>query len=96
MTTTKIVPAQFAQKSDTVTAAYSVATTLLAVYTDVTNSYVYAIDDKQVIRKMSITRDPAYARKQFKLAKKLVGQKVIFGVTKGWNPNQWFNDVTAA
>jgi hypothetical protein len=37
-----------------------------------------------------------YARKQFRIAKKLVGKLVRFGVTSGWNSNVWFNEVISA
>lgn len=87
----------YATKGDLVTAGYtSEPSTLMALYIDQDNKYIYAVDDKQVIRKMSITRDVEYARKQFKIAKKLIGQKVHFGVTSGWSSNVWFNEVIAA
>ena len=87
----------FAVKGDTQTAMTTKdASVLMALYIDNDNRYIYAVDDKQVIRKMSITRDVEYARKQFRIAKKLVGKKVYFGVTSGWNPDTWFNEVIAA
>ena len=89
--------AGYAVKGDTVTAAYTQdPSRLMALYIDAENKFIYAVDDKQVIRKMSITRDVEYARKQFRVAKKLVGKMVRFGVTRGWNSNVWFNEVIAA
>lgn len=89
--------AGYAVKGDTVTAAYTQEpSVLMALYIDADNRFIYAVDDKQIIRKMSITRDVEYARKQFRIAKKLVGKKVRFGVTSGWNSNTWFNEVIAA
>lgn len=89
--------AGYAVKGDTVTAAYTQdASRLMALYIDADNKFIYAVDDKQVIRKMSITRDVEYARKQFRIAKKLVGKLVRFGVTSGWNSNVWFNEVISA
>lgn len=89
--------AGYATKGDTVTAAYTQDTSrLMALYIDADNKFIYAVDDKQVIRKMSITRDVEYARKQFRIAKKLVGKLVRFGVTSGWNSNVWFNEVISA
>ena len=87
----------FATKGDLTTAAYTQEpTTLMALYIDNDNRFIYAVDDKQVIRKMSITRDVEYARKQFRIAKKLINKKVRFGVTSGWNGNVWFNEVISA
>jgi hypothetical protein len=68
----------------------------MALYVDQDNRYIYAVDDKQVIRKMSVTRDVEYARKQFRKAKKLIGKKVRFGVTSGWSSDTWFNEVIEA
>jgi hypothetical protein len=97
MATIKTIPAQFATKKDTTTATYTVTPVILmALYTDTTNQYIYAVDNQQVIRKMSITRDVTYARAQFKKAKKLVGKEVRFGVTSGWNSNTWFNEIIEA
>ena len=87
----------YAVKGDTVTAAYTQEPSMLmALYIDAENKFIYAVDDKQVIRKMSITRDVEYARKQFRIAKKLVGKQVRFGVTSGWSSNVWFNEVIEA
>ena len=87
----------FATKGDTLTAMYTKEpSVLMALYIDNDNRYIYAVDDKQVIRKMSITRDVEYARKQFRIAKKLIGKQVRFGVTSGWNSDTWFNEVIAA
>ena len=87
----------YATKNDTVTAMFTPNTSvLMALYIDQDNRYIYAVDDKQIIRKMSITRDVEYARKQFRIAKKLIGKSVRFGVTSGWNPDTWFNEVIEA
>ena len=89
--------AGYATKGDTATAMYTPnASVLMALYIDNDNRYIYAVDDKQVIRKMSITRDVEYARKQFRIAKKLIGKPVRFGVTSGWSPDVWFNEVIEA
>ena len=89
--------AGYAVKGDTTTVAFTQEpSTLMALYIDADNKFIYAVDDKQVIRKMSITRDVEYARKQFRIAKKLINKKVRFGVTSGWNGNVWFNEVIAA
>jgi hypothetical protein len=97
MAVIKTVPAQYATKGDTITATYTQATSvLMALYIDSENKYIYAVDDKQVIRKMSITRDVEYARKQFRIAKKLVNKSVRFGVTSGWNSDVWFNEIIEA
>ena len=87
----------YANKGDTTTAMYTKEpSVLMALYIDADNRFIYAVDDKQVIRKMSITRDVEYARKQFRIAKKLIGKSVRFGVTSGWNPDTWFNEVIEA
>jgi hypothetical protein len=87
----------YATKGDTTTASFTVEpSTLLAVYTDSSNRYVYAVDDKDIVRKLSVTRDVEHARKQFKIAKGLIGQKVRFGVTSGWSSSNWFNEIVAA
>ena len=87
----------FANKGDTATASYTKdPVTLMALYIDADNKFIYAVDDRQVIRKMSITRDVEYARKQFRIAKKLINKKVRFGVTSGWSSAVWFNEVIAA
>ena len=89
--------AGYANKGDTTTAMYTKdPVTLMALYIDADNRFIYAVDDKQVIRKMSITRDVEYARKQFRIAKKLINKKVRFGVTSGWSSNVWFNEVIEA
>jgi len=95
---------QMGQIGDTVTATYtSEVYTLMAVYTDEANRYMYIVGstgDKQVIRKMSINRDIKHARSQYRIAKKLIGTKVRFGVTQGWdtgsNAGVWFNEVVPA
>jgi hypothetical protein len=87
----------FADKGDTTTNSFTVeASTLTAVFVDADNKYWYAVDSKNVIRKMSITRDVDHARREYKIAKMLVGKKVHFGVTKGWDGNVWFNEVVEA
>ncbi len=87
----------FAVKGDTNTATYTAeASVLVALYVDADNRYFYAIDDKQVLRKMSITRNVEHARQQYRIARKLVGKKVRFGVTSGWDSNVWFNEVIEA
>ena len=87
----------YANKGDTATAMYTKdSSVLMALYIDNDNRYIYAVDDKQVIRKMSITRDVEYARKQFRVARKLIGKSVRFGVTSGWNSDVWFNEVIEA
>ena len=97
MAVIKTVPVQYATKGDLTTATYTQASSvLMALYIDSENKYIYAVDNKQVIRKMSITRDVEYARKQFRIAKKLIGKAVRFGVTSGWNSDVWFNEVIEA
>lgn len=87
----------YANKGDTATAMYTKdSSVLMALYINNDNRYIYAVDDKQVIRKMSITRDVEYARKQFRVARKLIGKSVRFGVTSGWNSDVWFNEVIEA
>ena len=87
----------FATKGDTATASFTMeASTLMAVYTDSSNRYVYAVDDKEVVRKLSINRDVDHARKQYKLARGLVGKQVRFGVTAGWSSDTWFNEIVEA
>jgi hypothetical protein len=87
----------YATKGDTITSTYTVEpTTLMVVYTDQSNRYIYAVDSKDIVRKLSITRDVEHARKQFKLAKKLVGKQVRFGVTSGWSSSNWFNEIIEA
>jgi len=96
METQAIKPA-FAIKGDTTTTAYTAhPSVLMAVFVDKENRYWYAVDDQQVIRKMSITRDVDHARKEYKTARALVGKKVHFGVTQGWDGNVWFNEVVEA
>jgi len=87
----------FAIKGDTTTTAWTAsASTLVAVFVDKDNRYWYAVDDKQVIRKMSITRDVEHARREYKNARYLVGKQVHFGVTQGWDGDVWFNEVVEA
>jgi len=96
MSVETIKPA-FAIKGDLTTTAYtSTASTLVAVFVDKENRYWYAIDDQQIIRKMSITRGVEHARREYKIARNLVGKKVHFGVTQGWDSNVWFNEVIEA
>ena len=96
MSVATVKPA-FAVKGDTTTTAYTaIASTLVAVFVDKDNRYWYAIDDTNTIRKMSITRDVEHARKQYKIAREMVGKKVHFGVTQGWDGNVWFNEVIEA
>ena len=99
MTTT--LPTDFADKGDTTTAAWTKKPSkLVATYVDQENKFWYAVaeesDGKMIIRKMSITRDIAYARQINIKAKTLIGKEVFFGVTKGWNPMVWFNDIKEA
>lgn len=87
----------FAIKGDITTTAYTAhPSVLMAVFVDKENKYWYAVDDQQVIRKMSITRDVEHARKQYKHSRDLIGKQVHFGVTQGWDGNVWFNEVTEA
>ena len=91
----------FAVKSDIVTAAWSHRPeTLMATYVDAENKLWYCVarDGRGTpsIRKMSITRDPAHARAINIKAKGFIGKKVHFGVTAGWNPEVWFNDIVLA
>ena len=87
----------YATKGDTSTASFTMeASTLMAVYTDASNRYVYAVDDKDIVRKLSITRDVEHARKQYKIARGLVGKQVRFGVTAGWSSSNWFNEIVEA
>jgi len=96
MSVAAIKPA-FAIKGDLTTTAYtSSPSILMAVFVDKENKYWYAVDDQQTIRKMSITRDVEHARKQYKIAREMVGKSVHFGVTQGWDGNVWFNEVIAA
>jgi len=93
MSVAEIKPA-FAIKGDTTTTAYTATSSvLMAVFVDKENKYWYAVDDQQTIRKMSITRDVEHARREYKIARGLVGKKVYFGVTQGWDGNVWFNEV---
>lgn len=87
----------FATKGDTTTASFTTDTsTLLAVYTDSSNRYVYTVDSNDVVRKLSISRDVEHARKQYKIARSLVGKEVRFGVTSGWSSSNWFNEIVEA
>jgi hypothetical protein len=87
----------FATKGDTVSASFTMDTSMLmVVYTDPANRYVYAVDDKEVVRKLSISRDVEHARKQYKIARGLVGKQVRFGVTAGWSSDTWFNEIIEA
>jgi hypothetical protein len=87
----------FATKGDTTTVMFTMETSMLmVVYTDPANRYVYAVDDKEVVRKLSINRDVEHARKQYKLARGLVGKQVRFGVTAGWSSDTWFNEIVEA
>jgi hypothetical protein len=89
----------YVAKGDTMTHQWTDHSSILeATYVDAENKFWYAVSlneysNKHEIRKMSITRDVAYARAINIKAKGLLGKKVIFGVTKGWNPNVWFNDI---
>jgi 3-methyladenine DNA glycosylase Mpg len=94
MTTATI---NYATKGDTVSASFTMETSMLmVVYTDPANRYVYAVDDKEVVRKLSITRDVEHARKQYKIARSLIGKQVRFGVTAGWSSDTWFNEIVEA
>ena len=91
----------FAEKGSTETAAWtSQPSKLVATYVDQENKFWYAVaeeqDGRMIIRKMSITRDISYARQINIKAKTLIGKEVFFGVTKGWNPMVWFNDIMEA
>jgi hypothetical protein len=87
----------FATKGDTVSASFTMETSMLmVVYTDPANRYVYAVDDKEVVRKLSISRNVEHARKQYKIARGLVGKQVRFGVTAGWSSDTWFNEIVEA
>jgi len=91
------VTMNFATKGDTVSASFTMETSMLmVVYTDPANRYVYAVDDKEVVRKLSISRDVEHARKQYKIARSLVGKQVRFGVTAGWSSDTWFNEIIEA
>ena len=90
----------FAEKSDTLTHEWTKQPeTLIATYVDAENKFWYTISEdashEKHIRKMSITRDPAHARAINIKAKGLIGKKVYFGVTAGWSPDVWFNDIEA-
>jgi hypothetical protein len=92
------LPSDFAEKSDTMTATWTTnPSKLIATYVDQENKFWYAIAEeangKMIIRKMSITRDISHARQVNIKAKTLIGKEVYFGVTRGWNPMVWFNDV---
>jgi hypothetical protein len=87
----------YATKGDTVSASFTMETSMLmVVYTDPVNRYVYAVDDKEVVRKLSISRDVEHARKQYRIARSLVGKQVRFGVTAGWSSDTWFNEIIEA
>ena len=87
----------YATKGDTVSASFTMETSMLmVVYTDPVNRYVYAVDDKEVVRKLSISRDVEHARKQYRIARSLVGKQVRFGVTAGWSSSNWFNEIVEA
>ncbi len=87
----------YATKGDTATASMTMeSSTLMAVYTDSSNRYVYAVDSNDVVRKLSITRDVEHARKQYKIARGLIGKQVRFGVTAGWSSSNWFNEIVEA
>ena len=88
----------FATKSDIVTANWTRRPEkLVMTLVDAENKLWYAVaadsQGKTSIRKMSITRDPAHARSINIKAKGLIGKKVYFGVTAGWSPDVWFNDI---
>lgn len=90
----------FATKSDIKTATWTRRPeTLILTLVDAENKLWYCVSHdgtgKTSIRKMSITRDPAHARSINKKAKGLIGKKVYFGVTAGWSPDVWFNDIEA-
>jgi hypothetical protein len=87
----------FATKGDTTTASFTMeSSTLMAVYTDSSNRYLYAVDSNDIVRKLSITRDVEHARKQYKVARSLIGKQVKFGVTSGWSSANWFNEIVEA
>jgi len=87
----------FATKGDTVTASFTTeVSTLMAIYTDSSNRYLYAVDSNDIVRKLSITRDVEHARKQYKIARGLIGKQVRFGVTSGWSSANWFNEIVEA
>ena len=87
----------FATKGDTTTASFTMeSSVLMAVYTDSSNRYLYAVDSNDIVRKLSITRDVEHARKQYKIARGLVGKQVRFGVTAGWSSDTWFNEIVEA
>ena len=88
----------FAEKSDTLTHEWTKQPeTLIATYVDAENKFWYTISEdashEKHIHKMSITRDIQHARAVNIKAKKMIGKKVHFGVTKGWSPLIWFNDI---
>jgi hypothetical protein len=90
--------ANYAAKGDTTNSHFTDREKLIATYVDDENQFWYTVSEangKPRIRKMSIKRDVNYAREINKKAKKLIGQEVYFGVTAGWNPNVWFNDVVS-
>jgi len=87
----------FATKGDTTTASFTMeSSVLMAVYTDSSNRYLYAVDSNDIVRKLSITRDVEHARKQYKVARSLIGKQVKFGVTSGWSSSNWFNEIVEA
>lgn len=97
MTTATLNTRAFASKGDLETFAFTAEPVILkAIYVDADNRFFYAVDETNVIRKMSITRDVEHARNQYKLARTLVGKTVHFGVTAGWDGDVWFNEVIAA
>jgi len=71
---------------------------LQATYVDAENKFWYAVSleentGKYCIRKMSISKDVNHARNINIKAKGLMGKRVVFGTSGGWNPNVWFNDL---
>jgi hypothetical protein len=71
---------------------------LLATYVDAENKFWYTVSFEEntqsnCIRKMSIPRNTRHAREINKKAKQLINKRVVFGVTQGWNPQVWFNDI---
>jgi hypothetical protein len=81
----------------------SEVTVLSTLYVDSKKEYIYAVDDKNIIRKMKIDKDDkTEARIVFAKAKSLINKPVIFltrdtidrfGNIRKWKNSNWFCDI---
>jgi hypothetical protein len=79
---------------------------LTMVYVDSKKEYIYAVDDKEFIRKMKIDqKDKTEARIVFAKAKSLIGKPVYFktrdtvdrfGNIRKWKNSNWFFDIISS